>query len=91
VRWLFRRIFWMGTGVSVGFGGAMWIRRRIQRAVEAVMPQRVRSNVARGARRAGGTVAVAVSEGRAAMKAREAEMRREYPPGMSRGRQVPRL
>jgi len=91
MRWLFRRVFWMGTGVSVGFGGAMWIRRRIQRAVEAVMPQRVSSNVAKGVRRAGGNVVGAVSEGRAAMQAREAEMRREYAPGMSRGRQVPRL
>jgi hypothetical protein len=81
VRWLFRRIFWIGTGVSMGFGGAMWIRRRIQRAVEAVMPQRVQKQVARRARRAGGSVVGAVSEGRAAMRAREAEMRREYAPG----------
>jgi hypothetical protein len=81
VRWLFRRIFWVGTGVSMGFGGAMWIRRRIQRAVEAVMPKRVQKQVARRAQRAGGSVAGAVSEGRAAMRQREAELRRQYPAG----------
>ena len=81
MRWLFRRIFWMGTGVSVGFGGAMWIRRRIQRAIETVMPRRVQSSVASGVKRAGGNVAGAVSEGRAAMRAREAELRHDYPAG----------
>lgn len=81
MRWLFRRIFWVGTGVSVGFGGAMWIRARVLRAVEAVMPQRVQKRVARRAQRAGGTVAGAFSEGRSAMRSREAELRREYPAG----------
>ena len=81
MRWLFRRIFWMGTGVSVGFGGAMWIRRRLQRAIETVMPRRVSSHVAKGARRVGGNVAGAVSEGRDAMRSREAELRHDYPAG----------
>lgn len=81
MRWLFRRIFWVGTGVSMGFGGAMWIRARVLRAVERVMPQRVQKDVTHGVKRVGGTVVGAVSEGRAAMRAREAEMRRDYAPG----------
>jgi hypothetical protein len=81
MRWLFRRLFWMGTGVSVGFGGAMWIRNRIQRAVARVMPQRVGKDVTKGVRRVGGNVVGAVSEGRAAMRAREAELRDDYAPG----------
>jgi hypothetical protein len=81
MRWLFRRIFWVGTGVSMGFGGAMWLRARLLRAVERVMPQRVQKDVAQGLRRAGGSVAGAMSEGRSAMRAREAELRREFPAG----------
>jgi hypothetical protein len=81
VRWLFRRIFWVGTGVSMGFGGAMWIRARLLRAVEAVMPKRVQKQVSKGARRAGGNVAGAFVEGRSAMRQREAELRRQYPAG----------
>ena len=81
MRWLFRRIFWVGTGVSMGFGGAMWIRARVLRAVERVMPQRVQKDVSQGVRRAGGNVAGALVEGRSAMRAREAELRRQYPAG----------
>ena len=81
MRWLFRRLFWMGTGVSVGFGGAMWIRNRIQRAVDRVMPQRLRADASHQARKVGGNVRGAFSEGRAAMRAREAELRSDYAPG----------
>jgi hypothetical protein len=81
MRWLFRRVFWVGTGVSVGFGGAMWIRNRVQRALDRVMPQRLRSEAAQGARKVGGNVRGAFSEGRAAMREREAELRSEYPAG----------
>jgi hypothetical protein len=81
MRWLFRRVFWVGTGASLGFGGAMWIRRKLQRALERVMPPRVSQDIAQGARHVGGTVRGAVTDGRAAMKAREAELRRDYAPG----------
>ncbi|HEY8544314.1 MAG TPA: hypothetical protein VIL36_04670 [Acidimicrobiales bacterium] len=81
MRWLFRRIFWIGTGVSMGFGGAMWIRARVLRAVERVLPQRVQKDLAQGVKKAGGTVAGAITEGRAAMRQREAELRRQFPAG----------
>lgn len=81
MRWLLRRVFWVGTGVSMGFGGAMWIRNRIQRAVDRVMPQRLRSDATQQARKVGGNVRGAFSEGRAAMREREAELRNEYPAG----------
>jgi hypothetical protein len=81
VRWLFRRLFWLGTGASVGFGGAMWIRARVRRAVARVMPDRVAADAADSARRAGTNVRDAFSEGRTAMRTREAELRSDYAPG----------
>jgi hypothetical protein len=80
MRWLFRRLFWLGTGASVGFGGAMWIRSKVRRAVAKVMPDRVAADVASGARRAGSNVRDAFAEGRDAMRAREAELRDELAP-----------
>jgi len=80
MRWLFRRLFWLGTGASVGFGGAMWIRNKVRRAVARVMPDRVAADVGDGARRAGANVRDALAEGRSAMRAREAELRDELTP-----------
>jgi hypothetical protein len=81
VFWVLRRVFWFGTGASVGFGGAMWIRARLRRAVTRYAPERVTSDVASGARRVGTEIRTAVSEGREAMHSREAELRRELAPG----------
>jgi hypothetical protein len=81
VIWLLRRLLWFVTGASVGFGGAMWIRNRVRRALARVMPERVSTELARGARHAGSSLRDAVSEGRTAMRHREAELRRDLAPG----------
>lgn len=81
---LFRKLLWFGTGASVGFGGAMWIRNRILRTVERLMPQRIRRTVWGQAQGVGSTVASAVSEGRTAMRQREQELRTNYGPGPRR-------
>jgi len=72
-RRLISRIVWFGTGASVGFGGAMWIRHRILRALGKDVPHHVR--------RVGVDVREALSEGRAEMNAREAQLREELAPG----------
>jgi hypothetical protein len=89
VLWLIRRVFWFGTGASVGAGGVWWIRRRVRRVVmrytpEAVGPE-VRAQVAANLRRGRDDVRDAVREGRAAMRAREAELRSELAPPGRRG------
>jgi hypothetical protein len=78
---LFRKLLWFGTGASLGFGGAMWIRNRILRAVDRVMPRRIRRSVETQARGVGSTLAAAMSEGRDAMRDRERELRRNFAPG----------
>jgi hypothetical protein len=70
----------LGTGAGVGFGGAMWIRNKVRRAVARVMPDRVAADVTGGARRAGANVRDALVEGRTAMRTREAELRDELAP-----------
>lgn len=81
---LFRKLLWFGTGASVGFGGAMWIRNRILRAVDRVMPTHIRRDVSTRARGVGSTLAAAASEGRTAMRQREQELRTNYGPGPRR-------
>lgn len=81
IKGIVRRLFWIGTGASLGFGGAMWIRNRVRRAVARVMPERVSADVAQGVRRTGTNVREAVAEGRRAMRHREAQLRRELSPG----------
>lgn len=78
---LFRKLLWFGTGASVGFGGAMWIRNRVLRAMNALMPERVRASVGKQARGVGSTLSAAVREGRNAMHERETQMKRDYAPG----------
>jgi hypothetical protein len=35
-------MLWFTTGATAGFGGAMWIRRRVLRTVERYTPAHVR-------------------------------------------------
>jgi hypothetical protein len=78
---LIRRLVWFATGVTAGFGGAMWIRRRLLRALERYVPEHVAAEVSTSVRRIGTEVRDAVGEGRAAMRDREARLRSELRPG----------
>ena len=76
-----RRAFWFGTGATAGVGGALWVRRRIRRAVARYAPEHVSQEMASGVRRVGTDLREAWSEGRAEMQSREAELRQELAPG----------
>jgi hypothetical protein len=76
-----RRMLWFTTGATAGFGGAMWIRRRVLRTVERYTPAHVQDEVTTSVRRLGSDVRAAVSEGRRTMAEREAELRAELRPG----------
>lgn len=86
--WLLRRLFWFGTGASLGFGGAMWIRARVLRAIERLAPEHMSAEVADNVKRASTevgskarqatvTVREALDEGRTAARRREAALRDE--------------
>jgi hypothetical protein len=77
-----RRLVWFTSGATAGFGGAVWVRRRIRRTVRRYAPEQLRADTAASVRRLGSGVRAAVAEGRSAMREREAELRAELRPGM---------
>jgi hypothetical protein len=72
---VFKRVFWMSAGVAVGAGSAFWAKRRVEQAVQQLMPEQVADRAATSARDLGRNVRDAAVEGRAAMREREAELR----------------
>ncbi len=75
---MFKRIRWLGTGAAVGFGGSLWLQRKMKSATERYKPAGVAVAAANRARDA-------IEEGRAAMKEREAELRGTQPRGAGSG------
>ena len=72
---MFKRLFWMSTGVAVGASGAFWAKRKVEATVEQLLPEQVAERAVVSARGLGATVKAAAAEGRAAMKSTEAELR----------------
>ena len=58
---MLKRLFWLVVGVGAGFGGSVWLQRRMKQAVDRFAPENVQTDVK-----------AALTEGRAAMKAKEA-------------------
>jgi hypothetical protein len=74
---VFKRIVWMGTGMAVGAGGAFWAKHKVEATVARYVPEQVADRAAAQARGMGRTVRAAATEGREAMRQREAELRRQ--------------
>lgn len=70
---MFKRLFWLVVGGVAGFTGSVWLQRRVKQAVERFTPQHVQADVR-----------AAVTEGRAAMREREDELRARYAPRVAR-------
>jgi hypothetical protein len=65
---LFRRFFWLLLGFAAGWASSRAVTRRMRRTVARYVPSEVRE-------RWSGNMRAAVDEGRAAMRAREAELK----------------
>lgn len=72
---MFKRIFWMSTGVAVGASGAFWAKRKVEETIEQYLPEQVAVRAASTAKGLGTTVRQAAAEGREAMRSTEAELR----------------
>ena len=64
---MFKRLFWLSVGVVAGLGGSVWLQRRVRQAVDRFAPESIQ-----------GDVRAALAEGRAAMRAKEAELRARH-------------
>jgi hypothetical protein len=72
---VFKRLFWLSTGLAAGFGSSFWLMRTVRRTVERFTPQRLTQDAVAGARTVGTELREALDEGRVAMRQREAELR----------------
>lgn len=72
---MFKRVFWMSTGMAVGAAGAFWAKRRVEETIEYYLPDHVADRAVSSARQFGETVRAAADEGRQAMRETEAQLR----------------
>jgi hypothetical protein len=70
-----KRVSWFVVGAAAGAGDSLYARRKARQAVERMQPTNVAKVAVVKARGTGRSVVDAVREGRAAMKAKEAELR----------------
>jgi hypothetical protein len=73
-----RRLFWLGVGAIAGASGTVWAERKVRSRLEMLGPDHMVVTAGNKARDVGRTVVDAVSEGRGAMRDREAELRGSY-------------
>jgi len=74
---MFKRLFWLCVGVSLGAGMAYWLQKFVRQTAERYSPERVSNELTDGARKLGTDLRKALDEGREAMRKREAELRAE--------------
>jgi hypothetical protein len=74
---MFKRLFWLLVGIGFGFGVSFWLTRFVRSTVERYTPERVSADLAGALKQFGSDLRAAASEGREAMREREAELRSE--------------
>ena len=74
---MFKRLFWLMIGVGFGFGVSFWMMRFMRETMQRYTPERVSSDLADAMKGLGADLRAAVSDGREAMREREAEIRAE--------------
>lgn len=74
---MFKRLFWLSTGVALGMGSSVWVMRAIRQRISRYAPDRLADNVTTAARGAREDLRSALIEGREAMRRRESELRAE--------------
>ncbi len=81
---MFKRVRWIVMGMGMGATGSVWVRRRLRRFLKSYSPPAVATRAAASAK---DEFKAAWTEGREAMRQREAELRgdpgRRPPPAAS--------
>jgi hypothetical protein len=76
------RVRWLAAGLVVGVGGSMWVERKVRSVASRYTPAGIAGTATARARGIPSDVRAAIAEGRAAMRAREAELRSGTPDGL---------
>ena len=71
---MFKRLFWLLTGIGFGFGVSFWMMRFVRSTIERYTPEKVSGDLAGAIRAFGADLRAAAEEGRAGMREREAEL-----------------
>ena len=82
---MLRRIFWFAVGIGFGAGLSWWATRALRRTAEKYAPDRVAGELSKSLGRFGAELKAAITEGRAAMQEREAELKATKPRLVSEG------
>ena len=72
---MFKRLFWLTIGLSIGLGTSFWVMRFVKSTLERYTPERVSADLADAIKSFGKDLRAAVAEGAEAMREREAELR----------------
>jgi len=78
---VFKRLFWLTMGMTVGFGTSLWFYRTVKETVSRFAPERVVDDLSRTVRNLRGDARAALAEGRRTMHQTEAELRAELTTG----------
>jgi hypothetical protein len=71
------RVRWMAAGLLIGAGGSVWVERKVRSVAGRYGPAGLAGTAGTRARGLGADVRAALLEGRDAMRAREAQLRRD--------------
>jgi hypothetical protein len=80
---VFKRLFWLVTGIAFGVTMALWAQRAVRRTTDRLRPQRMAGDVAGAVKDLGHDVRAAVLDGRSAMRRRELELRSKLDGGVA--------
>ena len=85
---MFKRVRWAGLGAALGAGAAVWTQRKLRVVAGRYAPAAIAGDAVEKAASLPANLRDALSEGRTAMREREAELRRVHlrPAGRSRHR-----
>lgn len=70
-----RRVTWFAAGVAAGAAGSSYAARKVKKTARALKPTNVARNAVDAVKRKGSDITDAVRDGRAAMRAKEVEMK----------------
>ena len=72
---MFKRLFWLTVGMTIGFGTSFWVYRRMRQTLDRYRPEHVAETVAQSVRGLREDLRAALAEGREAMRQAEADLR----------------